>query len=142
MIKRKVQLTDMVTLVTPAVYSALKHHPKLLNSEFDTANGGMFGERRVIKLNGVPVVECTEFPVTGDVTQSIGTPYTVLAADAACEMILFSKSKTLITVEAQPFTSRVWDDEGGFANVLDCYSMYTVGQRRPDTAVIIRLNRT
>ena len=142
LITRKVSLADQVTLVTPAVFSALKYHPKLLNSEFDTTNGGAFGERRVIKLNGIPVIECTEFPIAGDVTQTQGTPYTVLAADAACEMIVFSKTKTLITVEAQPFTSRVFDDEIGFANVLDCYSMYTVGQRRPDTAVVVKLNRT
>lgn len=142
LIKRKVPLGDMVTLVTPEVFSALKHHPKLLNSEFDTANGGMFGERRVIKLNGIPVVENTEFPIAGDVTQTKSTPYTVLAADAACEMIIFSKGKTLITVEAKGFEARKWDDPKEFATVLDCYHMYTVGQKRPDAAVIVRLNRT
>lgn len=142
LVKRKIRLPDQITLVTPDVYAALKHHPKLLNSEFDTTNGGLFGERRFIKLNGVPVVECTEFPVAGDVTQTLGTPYTVLAADAACEMIIFSKSSTLLTVEAKPFESRVWDDPSNFSTVMDCYAMYTVGQKRPDTAVVVRLIKT
>ena len=139
LIKRKVPLGDLVTLVSPEVYSALKFHPKLLNTEFDTANGGAYGDRRILKLNGIPVVECTEFPIAGDTTQTRGTPYTVLAADVNCQMIVFSKSKTLVTVEAKPFTSRMWDDEKEFANVLDCYAMYTVGLRRPDSAVVIRL---
>lgn len=142
LVKRKVPLSDQVCLMSPEVTSALKNHPKLLNMDFDTSNGGGFGERRVLRLNGIPSIECTEFPVAGEVTQSVDTPYTVLAADAACEMIVFSKTKTLITVEAKAFTSRVWDDEENFSNVLDCYAMYTVGQRRPDTAVVIRLNRT
>lgn len=141
LITRKIPLSDMVTIVTPDVYSALKYHPKLLNLDFDSTNGGAFGERRVVQINGIPVIESVQFPATGYVTKTQGSAYTVLAADAACEMIVFSKSKALLTVEAKSFTSRVWDDPKGFATVLDCFAMYTVGQRRPDYVAVGRLNR-
>lgn len=141
LIKRKVPLNDMITLVTPEIYSALIEHPKLLKLEYDQSNGGMYSDRRVVKLNGIPIVEVTEFPkqVYDDTTpHPLGTNFAVSATDLKCKMVTFSKSRTLVTLEAQPFRSRVWDDEKEFCNVLDCYAMYTVGQRRPDTAVITR----
>jgi len=33
----------------------------------------------------------------------------------------------------------MWDDELNFANVLDSYAMYTIGQRRPDTVGVVRV---
>lgn len=149
LIKRKVPLTDMVTLVTPEIYSALLEHPKLINLETDTVNGGNYSGRRVVRLNGIPIVECTEFPkVVYDGTtlrhpldgESGTAKFTTTAEDLKCQMVTFSKSKALVTVEAKPFTSRIWDDETNFCNVLDCYAMYTVGQRRPDTVVVAKFN--
>lgn len=135
LIKRKVPLNDMVTLVSTEVYSALLEHPKLFDREFGNSNDDGFKQRRVVVMNGIPVVECVEFPEAG--THPLGSAYTVTAGDAACRMVTFSKSKTLVTVEAQPFTSRIWDDKQQFSNVLDCYAMYTVGARRPDTAAVV-----
>lgn len=57
-------------------------------------------------------------------------------------MVTFSKSKTLVTVEAKPFTSRIWDDQREFNNVLDCYAMYNIGLRRPDTAAVTKFTFT
>lgn len=144
LIKRKVPLTDMITLVDVDTYAALLEHPKLLNLE--VAGGGMDGDyngRRVVRLNGIPVVECTEFPTqtyTGN--HPLGPNYDVSANDLNCKMITFSKSKSLVTVEAKAFTTRIWDDEAEFCNVLDCYAMYNVGQRRPDTVIVHRINAT
>lgn len=135
LIKRKVPLNDMVTLVSPEIYSKLLEHPKLFNRDFGNSNDDGFKQRRVVVMNGVPVVEAVEFPDAG--THPLGSAYTVTADDARCRMVTFSKSKTLVTVEAQPFTARIWDDELNFANVLDCYAMYTVGNRRPDTAAVV-----
>ena len=148
MIKRKVPLTDRITMVTPEIYSALIEHPKLMNLEYDTVNGGTYSGRRMVCMNGIPVVECTEFPkqvydastrhpldgTSGDLK------FAVSAEDLKCKMVIFSKSKTLVTIEAKPFTSRIWDDETNFCNVLDCYAMYTVGQRRPDTCIVVKFN--
>ena len=119
-----------------------------MNLEYDTANGGMYSGRRMVRMNGVPIVECTEFPKqVYDATtrhpldgESGALKFDVSAEDLKCKMVIFSKSKTLVTIEAKPFTSRIWDDEANFANVLDCYAMYTVGQRRPDTCIVIKFN--
>lgn len=136
LIKRKVPLNDMVTLVSTEVYSKLLEHPKLFDREFGNSNDDGYKQRRVVVMNGIPVVECVEFPEAG--AHPLGSAYTVTADDAACRMVTFSKSKTLVTVEAQPFTSRIWDDKQQFSNVLDCYAMYTVGARRPDTAAVVK----
>lgn len=135
LILRKVPLGDMVTLVSTEIYSKLLEHPKLFNRDFGDSNADGFKQRRVVVMNGIPVIEAIEFPAAG--THPLGTAYTVTAEDAKCRMVTFSKSKTLVTVEAKPFTARVWDDELNFANVLDCYAMYTVGNRRPDTAAVV-----
>ncbi len=138
LIKRKVPMSDMVTLVYTDEYAALLEHPKLLNiADYAGNEGNSWGDRRVVKMNGVPVVECTEFPVAVDNAHPLGADFNVTAGDALCKMVIFSKSKTLVTVEAQPFTSRIWDDKLNFANVLDCIAMYNVGQRRPDTAAVV-----
>lgn len=136
LIKRKVPLNDMVTLVSTEVYSKLLEHPKLFDRLFGDSNADGYKQRRVVVMNGIPVVECVEFPEAG--AHPLGSAYTVTADDAACRMVTFSKSKTLVTVEAQPFTSRIWDDKQQFSNVLDCYAMYTVGARRPDTAAVVK----
>lgn len=137
LVKRKVPLTDQITLVDPAIYSALIEHPKLLNADFNV-DASDYGGRRVVRMNGVPVVECTEFPQAAITAHPLGSDFNVAAADVACKMVTFSKSRTLVTVEAHPFTTRIWDDEKEFCNVLDCYAMYTVGQRRPDTAIVAK----
>lgn len=138
LIKRKVPLNDMVTVVSTEIYSMLLEHPKLFDRDFGDTNLDGYKNRRVVKMNGIPVIECVEFPEAG--THPLGSAYTVTADDAKCRMVTFSKSRTLVTVEAKPFTSRVWDDEANFANVLDCYAMYQVGERRPDTAAVVLFN--
>lgn len=141
LIKRKTPLADMVTLVDVDTYSRLLEHPKLLNIDFGQSNVDGYKDRRVFKMNGVPVVECTEFPTEAG-THPLGSAYTVTSDDALCRMVTFSKSKTLVTVEAKPFTSRIWDDEREFSNVLDCYAMYNIGLRRPDTAAVTKFTFT
>lgn len=139
LIKRKVPLTDMVTLIYTDQYSALLEHPKLFNKDFNEQGNGSYSDRRFMRMNGIPCVECTEFPLTVINNHILGSEFNTDAEDIKIKMVILSKSKTLVTVEAKPFTSRIWDDEENFANVLDCYTMYTVGQRRPDTAVSIKL---
>jgi len=139
LIKRKVPLMDMVTLVSPDVYSQILNNPKLMSREFGDTNLDGYKNRRVVVMNGIPIVECTEFPTGAITDHPLGAQFNVTADEAKCQMVTFSKSKTLVTVEAKPFTSRIWDDEREFCNVLDCYAMYTVGQRRPDTAVVTKI---
>ena len=143
MVKRKMPLSDVVTLVNPDIYDALSYHPKLKNSEFSVADGGTYAERRITKLNGVPVVEVTTFPATNTAITAhvLGTNFNATAAQTTGEMLTFSKGQTLVTVEARPFVTSFWDDKLNFSNVLDAYAMYTVGVRRPDACVPVRVTR-
>lgn len=145
LIKRRVPLTDMVTLVTPTVFTELVNHPKLINKDYVESNGD-FADRRVVRVNGINVVECTTFP-TAPITNHIlststnANAFNATADDIKCEMIVFSKSQSLITVTAQPFTSNFWKDNAEMCNVLDCYSMFTLDVRRPDTVGSVLITR-
>lgn len=137
LIVQKVPLTSMVTLLRTAEYSALLDHPKLFNNLYGQANDNGFKDRRVVTMNGIPVVEFLEFPDKVITDHQLGSTFNTTADDIKVGMVVFSRTMTLVTVEAKPFTSRMWDDTSNFANVLDCYAMYTVGVRRPDTAVSV-----
>ena len=142
LIKNKVPMGDMVTLVDTDIFSALLEHPKLLNLQFDTTNGGAYGDRRFVRMNGIPVVEVQAFPkkVYASGAHPLGASYDVSAEDLKCKMVLFSKSQTLVTVEAHPFESNIWEDNENFQRVLDCYCMYNVGVRRPDCCVVVKFS--
>lgn len=147
LIKRKVSLRDMVTIVDVDTYAALLEHPKLLNLEVAGGAGdGDYNGRRFVRLNGIPVIEVTEFPTTQynntttkHVLQSTANDFTLTADDLKVKMITFSKSMALLTINAHSFTSKVWDDDRDFGTVLDMYQMYGVGIRRADTIVSHKL---
>lgn len=140
LMKAKVPLGDVVTIVPTDIYSAILEHPKLLNLQYDTTNGGAYGDRRVVRMNGVPVIEVQSFPTQQYTSGShpLGTAYNFDAEDLKCKMVVFSKSQTLVTVEAHPFESNLWEDNENFQRVLDCYCMYNVGIRRPDACVVVK----
>ncbi len=135
LIKNKVPLADMVTIVKPEIYSALLEHPKLINVQFDNVNGGDYSGRRMVRLNGIPVIEVLEWP-TDTNAHPLGTAFKCDATDLKAGMITFSRSKTLVTIKAKDFTTNLWQDNENFAQVLDCYTMYNVGIRRPDACVV------
>lgn len=137
LVVKKVPLPSMITLMRTAEYSNLLDHPKLFNDLYGQDNNNGFKERRVVTMNGIPVVEFLEFPTEVVTAHPLGSAFNTTADDIKVGMVVFSRTMTLVTVEAKPFTSRIWDDEQNFANVLDCYAMYTVGVRRPDTAVSV-----
>lgn len=140
LIKRKVPMTEIVTLMNVDKFGAMTEHPKLMNRDFNEG-ANMYGERRVSRMNGIPIIESTEFPGV-NAAHPLGTAFNTIQADADCQVVLFSKARSLVTIEAKPFTTRMWDDERNFCNVLDAYAMYTVGQRRPDTVAVIRFTTT
>ena len=140
LIKRKVPMSELVTLMSVDKFGAMTEHPKLMNRDFvDGMNS--YGDRRVSRMNGIPVIESTEFPGV-NASHPLGAAFNTVQADADCQVVIFSKMRTLVTIEAKPFTTRQWDDERNFCNVLDAYAMYTVGQRRPDTCAVIRFTTT
>ena len=138
MIKRKIPLGDMVTLVSVDVFSALIEHPKLLSLDIAGGGNGSYGDRRVTKMNGVNIVEVTTFPGV-EPNPVLGAEFVTTAADVACQMVTFSKSKTLITVEALPFMTKFWEDQKDMTKLLDCYTMYNIACRRPDTCAVVSI---
>lgn len=131
-------LSEFVTLVDPDTFSVLLEHDKLMNVQFQGNQGdNNFAQRRIAWLNGLRVIETPRFPTAAITDHHLGPAFNVTAAEAKARMVIFHPRKTLVTVEAKPMTVRVWDDEGEFTNVLDSYTMYTVGIRRGDAVAVI-----
>lgn len=131
-------LNEFITLVSPRVFGILMQSEKLVNVQYSDGNAN-FAQRRMAFLNGTRIVETARFPRAVITDHPLGTAFNVGAADIACEVLVYHPDMTLVTVEAKAHTTRVWDDELNFANVLDSYGMYTIGQRRPDTSFAVRL---
>lgn len=131
-------LNEFITLVSPRVFGILMQSEKLVNVQYSDGNAN-YAQRRIAYLNGTRIVESARFPRAVITDHPLGTAFNVDAADIACEVLVYHPDMTLVTVEAKAHTTRVWDDELNFANVLDSYGMYTIGQRRPDTAFAVRL---
>lgn len=146
LIKRRVPVGELITIVTPQVYSELLHSKKVISSEF-SVGGGDFAGRRVAHINGIPIVEHTEIPTTAITAHQLsttnnGNAFNTTAAEASAEMIIFSKALSLVTVTAQPWTSKKWTSDEEMCDIIDCYSMLTIDTRRPDTVAPIRVTRT
>lgn len=133
-------LAEFVTLIDPDTFSVLLDHKKLMNVDFagsDAGAGNNFVMRRVAWLNGIRVIETPRFPAGAISGHILGPAFDVSAAEAKARVIVFHPKKTLVTVEAKPMTVRMWDDEREFNNVLDSYTMYTVGIRRGDAVAVL-----
>lgn len=146
MIRRRVPMQDLITLVDPITYSDLLHSNKLLNQDFSTGNGDFAG-RRVVKINGVTIVETTAFPTAVNASHHLsttgnGNAFNVDATDLKCTMIVFSKSQSLVTVTAREWEQDLWDDKEHKSYVLDNQTMFTVDVRRPDTVGVAVITRT
>lgn len=131
-------LSEFVTLIEPDTFNVLLDHKKLMNVDFQ---GGMgdnnFAARRIGWLNGIRVIETPRFPTTAIASHFLGPAFNVTADEAKARAVIFHPKKTLVTVEAQGMVARVWDDKENFANVLDSYTMYTVGLKRGDCVAVL-----
>lgn len=139
LIKNKVPLSDMVTLVKPEIYSALLEHPKLINVQFDNTNGGTYSDRRFVRLNGIPVIEVLEWPADTN-AHPLGDAFKCDAEDLKCGMVTFSKSRTLLTIKAHDLSVNLWTDDDTMQDILDTFCMYNVAVRRGDACVVTKFN--
>ena len=131
-------LAEFVTLIEPDTFNVLLDHKKLMNVDFQGGNGdNNFAARRVGWLNGIRVIETPRFPTSAISAHFLGPAFNVTAAEAKARVVIFHPKKTLVTVEAQGMVARVWDDKENFANVLDSYTMYTVGLKRGDCVAVL-----
>lgn len=133
-------LGEFVTLMDPTFFNTLLDHDKLMNVEFSSAatGGNDFAMRRVAVLNGIRVIETPRFPQAAITDHHLGPGFNVTAAEARSGIITFHPRHTLVTVEAKPMTVRPWHDPKEMNNVLDSFTMYTVGIRRGDAVGVLR----
>ncbi len=128
-------INSSITLIEPDTFNVLLEHKKLMNVDFmggPPGAGNNYAARRIAFLNGVRVIETPRFPVAAQTGHPLGTSFDVSAAEAKARFIVFFPQKALVTVEAKPMTVRHFDHPIEFQSYLDSYTMYTVGQRRPD----------
>lgn len=131
-------LTEFITLMDPDSFNVLLDHKKLMNVDFQGGSGdNSFSARRIGWLNGVRVIETPRFPTAAIPAHFLGPAFNVDANEAKARVVIFHPRKTLVTVEAQGMVVRFWDDKAEFSNVLDSYTMYTVGLRRGDTVAVL-----
>lgn len=138
---RDVPPENMVAITTPRRFGQLLNHPKLLNKDFTMGNGDFAG-RKIVEVQGLTLMTSTAFPkaaITGHIlsTATNGNAFDVTADDIKNDFIIFDKNMSLVTVTARPFTSRLFDSEENMCNILDCWAMYTVDTRRPDTVATL-----
>lgn len=130
-------LAEFVTLIEPDTFNNLLDHKKLMNLDYDRSGENNATMRRIAWLNGCRVIETPRFPTSAIASHFLGSAFNVTATEAKARVIIFHPKKTLVTVEAKPMTVRYWDDEKEFNNVLDSYTMYTVGIRRGDAVAVL-----
>lgn len=131
-------LAEFVTLIEPDAFNVLLDHKKLMNVDFQGGSGdNNFASRRVGWLNGIKVIETPRFPTAAIAAHILGPAFNVDATEAKARVVIFHPRKTLVTVEAQSMVARIWDDKENFANVLDSYTMYTVGIKRGDAVAVL-----
>jgi len=133
-------LAEFVTLIDPDTFNVLLDHKKLMNVDYQKtteASGNDFVMRRIAWLNGIRVIETPRFPGAAITDHILGPSFNVTAAEAKARVVIFHPRKTLVTVEAKPMTVRFWDDKAEFTNILDSYTMYTVGLRRGDAVAVL-----
>lgn len=134
-------LGEFVTLIEPDLFNILLDHDKLMNVQFSGggATGNSFAQRRIAILNGIRIIETPRFPTAAITDHPLGPDFNVTAEQAKARLVLFHPRKTLVTVEAQGMTTRIWDDKANFANVLESYTLYTVGIKRGDATAVLAL---
>ena len=131
-------LTEFITVVSPRVFGVLMHSKKLINVDYSAGNGD-FAARRVGMLNGIHIVESARFPKAAISNHPLGASSNVDAADVTCEMVVYHPPMPLVTVEAKPMTHNKYPDNPNFSDILDTFTLYTIGQRRPDTSFAVKL---
>lgn len=130
-------ITEFITVVSPRVFGILLDAEKLVNVDYSAGNAN-FAQRRVGMINGVRIVESARFPTAAG-THPLGAAFTTDADDVACEMVVYHPKLTLVTVEAKPMTTNKYPDNPNFSDILDSFTLYNIGQRRPDTSFAVRL---
>lgn len=135
--------SEGVTFVTPAIFSRLLDHKRLMNVEYQGNDGtNSFSAGRIAVMNGIRVVETPRIPTAAITGNPLGTAFNVTATEAKRQIITLIPSMTLVTAQVHDLASDYWEWKENFSWVLDTYQSYNIGQRRPDTAACVEVTVT
>ncbi len=133
-------LSEGVTFISPALFSVLLKHNKLLSVDWQGGAGNGvndYARARIAILNGVRLVETPRVPTAAIATHPLGSAFVVTAEQAKRQMITIIPSKTLIAAQVSALQADYWENKAEFVWVLDTYQAYNIGQRRPDAAAVV-----
>lgn len=133
-------MAEGVTYVSPAIYTILLEHKKLMNTEYGALSGGNeYARSRIGLLNGVRVVETARMPTAAIASHPLGSAFAVTAAQAKRQMVTLIPSLSLVTAQVHALTGDYWEDKREFSWVLDTYQSYNIAQRRPDSVAVVEI---
>ncbi len=135
-------LAEGVTFVSPAIFTVLLKHKKLLSIDWQNGPGNGvndFARARIGIMNGVRVMETPRIPTAAIASHPLGSAFTVTATEAKRQMITIIPSMTLIAGQVSALQADYWENKGEFGWVLDTYQAYNIGQRRPDSAAVVEV---
>lgn len=138
LVRRRANLSNLVTLISPEWYSILLDHKKLTQTLFQgNQDINNLIQRRINILNNTPIIETDRIDNKVITNSFMGSRFNRNATEAKAGMIVFDPTVTLITVEAQPLQTRLLSVDKDLTNLLDTYQMFTADVRRGDSTVVI-----
>lgn len=135
--------SEGVTFVTPAVFTALMEHKRLMNVEYASGGSGAgndFARGRIAVLNGIRVMETPRLPNAAISEHPLGSAFDVSADEAKRQIVTLIPSMSLIAAQVQPLDAKYWNNDENFQWVLDTFQSYNIGARRPDSVAVVEVN--
>lgn len=134
--------SEGVTFVTPALFTTLMEHKRLMNVDFGANMGNSFVGGRIAMMNGIRVVETPRIPTAAITSNPLGSSFNVSAAEARRQIITLIPSLSLVTAQVHPLDAKYWEDDENFSWVLDTFQSYNIGARRPDSIALVDVTVT
>lgn len=132
--------SEGLTIVTPALFSLLLEHDKLMSVEFDSGGAGnSFTRARIGYLNGVKLMTSARFSSGAVTNHALGAAFNLTADQAKRQMTTFIPSLALVAAQVHTLTAEYWEDKRNFSHVLDTFQSYNIGQRRPDAVANVAI---
>lgn len=128
-----------VTYVSPAVFTVLLNHNKLMAVEFGAGGSNSFVGGRIGYMNGIKVVETPRFAKAAVTASPLGTAHNLTATEIKRQIVTFIPSLALVAASVHPVDADYWEDKRAFSHVLDTYQSYNIGQRRPDAVAAVEI---
>lgn len=130
----------MKIFVKPAQYFTLLRNDKLVDSQYSLGNGN-YGEGKVLKSCGLPVVTTNRIPTAAIAGHALSNAansnaYDVSAAEAKAVAVIGS-SKAILAGTTIPLQTQVWWDDASKCYFIDTWFAVGAGENNPAYAAVI-----